>query len=285
LTKSPKPFDLIVLDLDGTILDKRFENGFSQAVVDAIAKVQAAGIPVTIATGRILDYVRSAAEFLAITLPVVTTQGAVVAHPISGEVIFEALLPEDVAIQVARWVDETNRVTAFYLSNGDGGIHIYQNREELDPEYYDHWLGMPRRLNPRFGDLLSEGRERTAFKFIVFNALTGESDLAPMLQTQFGPMVHITRSHELLVEGTAAGVDKGQGVLHLLRHLQIDPKRVMAIGDNENDIPMLKAVGFAIAMGQSSDKVKAVADWVAPSIEEDGAAVALHKFVLDKLPS
>ncbi|MBX3000677.1 MAG: HAD family phosphatase [Caldilineaceae bacterium] len=283
MTTSQKPFDLVVLDLDGTILDKRFEGGFSPAVIETIAVVQAAGIPVTIATGRVLDYVRTAAELLAITHPVVTTQGAVVAHPISGEVIFQALLPEEMALQAAQWVDDSGRITAFYLSNGAGGAHIFQNREEHEPDHYDHWLGSPRQLQPLFTELLDDLRKGTAFKFIVYNALNDEPDLTPILQQEFGPALQITRTHELLVEGTAAGVDKGQGLRHLLAHLGIDPSRVMAIGDNDNDIPMLEVAGFSVAMGQAPEKVKAVADWIAPPIEEDGAAVALRKFVLGKM--
>jgi Cof subfamily protein (haloacid dehalogenase superfamily) len=282
VTTLQRPFDLVVLDLDGTILDKRFENGFSPEVIATIAEVQAMGIPVTIATGRIFDYVRATAQFLAITLPVVTTQGAIVAHPITGEVICETLLPIDTAHQVARWIDESRCVTAFYLSNGQGGAHIYQNREDLDaPGHdYDHLFGYPRQMQPLFAELLAEGSPHTALKFIIFNELGRERDLVPLLEEQFGATLHVTRTHNLLVEGTAPGVDKGQGLRRLLEHLDIDPARVMAVGDNENDIPILEMVGFSVAMGQASDKVKAVADWIAPPLEEDGAAVAMRKFVL-----
>ena len=56
---------------------------------------------------------------------------------------------------------------------------------------------------------------------------------------------------------------------------------VLAIGDSDNDIPMLRAAGFGIAMGNAAPHVKAVARWVAPAIEEDGAAVALQRWILD----
>ena len=57
-------------------------------------------------------------------------------------------------------------------------------------------------------------------------------------------------------------------------------RRVLAIGDSDNDIPVLEAAGYAVAMGNSTDGVKAVADWMAPPVEEDGAALALHRLVL-----
>jgi hydroxymethylpyrimidine pyrophosphatase-like HAD family hydrolase len=62
--------------------------------------------------------------------------------------------------------------------------------------------------------------------------------------------------------------------------LGIDPQRVLAIGDNDNDIPLLQAVGFGVGMGNGTPGLKAVADWVAPPLEQDGAAVALRRWVL-----
>ena len=69
-------------------------------------------------------------------------------------------------------------------------------------------------------------------------------------------------------------------MLRLCQLLKIDPQRVLAIGDNDNDIPLLQAVGYGVAMGNATPGAKAVAKWVAPSIAEDGAAVALEKLVL-----
>jgi hypothetical protein len=65
--------------------------------------------------------------------------------------------------------------------------------------------------------------------------------------------------------------------------LGVAPERVMAVGDSENDIPMLRAAGFAVAMGNATPALKAVADWIAPSLDEEGAAVALRRWVLEPL--
>lgn len=275
----PPPYDLVVLDLDGTILEKEFEGGYSPRVRQAIAAVQAAGVPVTIATGRTLDFVRSQTPLLGITTPVVTTQGAVVGDPVSGEIFYEADMPLDVARSVAKWADETGRVTIFYFSNRDGTTTLYQNREEWQPEVYDHWFGTPRRIQPNLSELLAAS-DHPPLKFISVNDFSAEPDLTPILQERFGPTMQMTRTHALLIEGTAAGVDKGSGLLHLLERLQIGPERVLAVGDNENDIPMLKLAGMGVAMGQATEKVKAAAQWIAPSIFEDGAAVAMEKFVI-----
>src|SRR5687767_4239038 len=96
---SARPFDLVVLDLDGTILDLYRHAPISEVVRSTIAAVQAAGIPVTIATGRTLDYVREHITDLGLTTPVVTTQGAVVGDPVTGKILNEAVIPLPLARQ------------------------------------------------------------------------------------------------------------------------------------------------------------------------------------------
>jgi hydroxymethylpyrimidine pyrophosphatase-like HAD family hydrolase len=100
------------------------------------------------------------------------------------------------------------------------------------------------------------------------------------MERRFSPGLSIMRTHVWLVEATAAGVDKGSGLRKLCEIMDIDPQRVLAIGDSENDIPMLRAAGFGVAMGNATESLKAIADWIAPPIEEDGAAVALRRWVL-----
>lgn len=284
--KTNTPFDLVILDLDGTILDLYHATGISVRVQAAIAAVQAAGIPVTIGSGRTLDYIRQNLAHLPLTYPMVTMQGAVIGDPVTGEILAETDIPLISARQLADWVDENSYVTAFYFNDRAGHTQVYQNRLHADPtnrDFYDHVFGAPRILAPAFVDLLTTPDAQPLLKFIIDNDLTDQPNLAPELQALFGATLHITRTHPRLVEGTALGVDKGQGALHLCRLLDIDPQRVLVIGDNDNDIPMLAAMGFGVAMGNATPGVKAIAQWVAPSISEDGAAVALEKLVLGRM--
>ena len=255
----------------------------------AIAAVQEAGTPVTIATGRIFDFVRAVAPDLGVSLPVITAQGAVIGDPISGEVLYEALIPQEAARSVAAWADTEKRTTVFYLNSSGGRTRLVQSApsaanessgwEGWDNATYDHWFGSPRELHASLADVVCEPGARP-LKFITVNDHTREPDQTAALQQQFGGGVHMSRSHQLLVEGTAAMANKGHGLLFLSERLGINPDRVLAIGDNENDIPMLRAAGLAVCMGQATAVVQAEADWVAPTFEEDGAAVALERFVL-----
>ena len=284
-----KRIELVVLDMDGTIYGRQFAGGFSARVRRTIAAVQDAGTPVTIATGRIFDFVRAVAPDLGVSLPVITAQGAVIGDPISGEVLYEALIPQEAARSVAAWADTEERTTVFYLNGSGGRTRLVQSAPGTasecsgwagwDNATYDHWFGSPRELHTSLADVLCEPGARP-LKFITVNDPTREPDQTAALQQQFGGGVHMSRSHQLLVEGTAAMANKGHGLLFLSERLGINPDRVLAIGDNENDIPMLRAAGLAVCMGQATAVVQAEADWVAPTFEEDGAAVALERFVL-----
>jgi Cof subfamily protein (haloacid dehalogenase superfamily) len=277
-----RPYDLVILDLDGTILNPYEHSGVSAPVVAALRAVQAAGVPVTIATGRTLDFVVEHLAPLGIVTPVVTTQGAVIGDPVSGRILREWRLPAADARALAAWADETARVSAFFFTDDAGHIHICQNISPGQADFYDHVMGSPREIVGPFGALLAAQGDHTPVKYLMISDVANEAELPAELQARFGAGVHVSRTHPLLVEVTAAGVDKGEGVRHLLAHLGIDPARVLAIGDNENDIPVLKVVGMPIAMGNATASVKAVAQWIAPTLAEDGAAVAMQRFVLSK---
>jgi len=66
----------------------------------------------------------------------------------------------------------------------------------------------------------------------------------------------------------------------LAAHLGIKREETMAIGDNDNDAEMLAWAGLSVAMGNATPKTKAAADYIAPSISEDGAAEAIERFIL-----
>lgn len=280
-----RPFDLVILDLDGTILDAYKRAAISPGVQAAIAAVQAAGVPLTIGTGRTLDYLRHQLPGdLQLAYPAVTTQGAVIGDPRTGHVLVEQDLPRAEARRLAEWVDNESFMTAFYFLDDAGSAHAYRNRIGATPEEEEllhHLLGYPFSYCEKFAPLLKAPDAHPPIKVITYDdpARSGR-DLLIEMERRFAPALSIIRTHIWLVEATAPGIDKGSALRKLCEILNIDPQRVLAIGDSENDIPMMQAAGFGIAMGNANEHVKAVADWIAPTIDEDGAAVALRRWVL-----
>lgn len=80
----------------------------------------------------------------------------------------------------------------------------------------------------------------------------------------------------LILEVGKRGVNKGSGLKHVASVLGIDLSHTVAVGDGSNDVAMLEAAGLGIAMGNGCAQTKAVADWVAPPIDEDGLAAAIE---------
>ncbi len=277
----PTPFDLVILDLDGTIIDLYSPGGVAQEVLETIQLVQAAGVLVTIGTGRTLAYICSHLSHLGVTTPVVSAMGAVIGDPVSGKVLEKNEVSHKSAHWVAQWSTERQLVCGFYFCDEQGRFRIVQNFDgSKSQEFYDHVITTPRQVGVDLATTLVGTEANAPIKFLLVNDLNEGEDIAPHLRSMIGGDTTIVRTHPMLVEGTALGVDKGYGLRHLCKLLGIDIRRVLAIGDADNDIPMLEAAGTAVAMGNATPGVLAVADWVAPNVDQHGAAVAMRRFVL-----
>ena len=111
--------------------------------------------------------------------------------------------------------------------------------------------------------------------------------MTPFFTTDFEPKIkpylnqcELNRWYPTFVDITAKGNTKAHGIQVILDHLHLSVDDAMAFGDGGNDIPMLLAAGTGIAMGNSDDKVKAAADYVTTSVDDNGIANALQRFGL-----
>lgn len=268
--------ELVVLDLDGTLLDPEREAPVRPAVKQAVRKAVARGVGVTFATGRTWDYARSRLDELGLNLPMVSSHGATLVSA-DGTILTEQRLDDQLARELAFRSLSLEEVFCFYFRHRrTGQLLIRQNRADRPMATYHHLLGPQTEIDP---DLPAYLEDHQVLKFVVFD----EHPEATLRWGRWaGAGAHVSRTHHLLVEGTAPGIDKGTGVQRLVRHLGLDPARVMVVGDNYNDLPMFAVAGTSVAMGQAPAEVREAAHWVAPSFEEDGVAAALERFVLSQ---
>jgi hypothetical protein len=118
-------------------------------------------------------------------------------------------------------------------------------------------------------------------KFVFIAEQEDADDIQAMLSAHFEGQLVVVRSHHLFVEGNPPGVNKGAALAWLAEYLNVSQTQVMAIGDQGNDVTMIEWAGLGVAMGGADRAVQAVADWVAPPLSEDGAAVAVERFLID----
>ncbi len=261
---------LLALDLDQTL----FGNDLimSPRVQRAIAGAQAKGTQVTIVTGREAYAASRVARDLKITAPIVCAQGACIFDYVNNQVLHEERLPLDLLPKILALVEREG--WDVHLETFDK--LFFPPKSTHSPAFfellrYSNWV--------RVGDLLSDLPE-PPLKFIITVERTEDrTKVVETIDRELGGAVNAVPSHPHLVEGVPAGVHKGHGLAWLAAHLGVPQAEVMAIGDSEADIPMIRWAGVGVAMGNATGDTKASADWVAPTLEDDGAAVAIERYV------
>ena len=262
---------LVAFDLDGTLMDDGMI--ISARVRQAITAAQERGVVVTLATGRMFDFLRPIARDLSITAPLICYQGGLIQAPDADSPLYRATLEPALVREVLEW--QAQRDARVFLYAGED---VFLTERRHPDEFYHYMLG--ERL-VWVDDLAPVLDHHEPVKFIVILEPHEAEQVRAELQQRFGKRMQVTRSHELIVEGNPPGVSKGEALRLLADCLQIPQAQVLAVGDQDNDVPMLIWAGMGVAMGNGSRAAKAVADWVAPSLAEDGAAVAIERFVLN----
>jgi Cof subfamily protein (haloacid dehalogenase superfamily) len=262
---------LAAFDLDGTLMDD--DMIISARVRQAIAAAQERGVVVTLATGRMFDFLLPIAQDLGITAPLICYQGGLIQAPGSDGPLYRATLEPALVREVLEW--QAQRGARVFLYAGED---VFLTERQHPDEFYRYMLG--ERL-VWVDDLAPVLDRHEPIKFIVILEPYEVDQVRAELQQRFGERMRVTRSHEIVIEGNPPGVSKGEALRRLAYYLQVPQTQVLAIGDHDNDVPMLTWAGVGVAMGNGSPAAKAVADWVAPSLVEDGAAVTLERFVLD----
>lgn len=262
---------LIVLDLDQTVMGSDLT--ISPRVKTAISRAQARGIMLTLATGREARLAARFAGELGITAPIICAQGGCIYDPQTDQVLHEVRLPR--AVLPAVVASATRYGWNIHFETAD---RLYFPPASRHPEAifellrYSNWA--------RVGDLLQDMPEEPHKFIVTLDRLEDRERVLREMRESLGGQVTAVPSHPHLIEGVPAGVNKAHGLAWLGRHLGFGREEAMAIGDSESDIPMLEWAEIGVAMGNSSPAVKAVAAWVAPTLAEDGAAVAIERFAL-----
>ena len=239
----------------------------------AIARAQAAGIPVLIATGRMFRSVEPYLEQAGIREPVVCYQGAAVVDPGTREF----LLHEPLELEVAR------EAIASLLTHGlspnvyvDDRLYVAQ-----ETEYSRAYSGFQRLPVTEVGDLL-EWLERPPTKLVAVAEPARLAEVRLELERAFDTRLFITTSLPHLLELGHPGASKGSGIAFVTRLLGIDLARVVAFGDGENDIELLAEVGLGIAVEGAHPRLTAIAARTCPGPKDEGVAAVIDA-VLDSV--
>jgi Cof subfamily protein (haloacid dehalogenase superfamily) len=265
----------LAMDLDGTVLDETFQPSARSAA--AIAHAEASGIACLIATGRMFVSARRIAEKLGIRRPLVCYQGALVADPVSGEVLVHRPIEAPLAREILQAMPELHaRRSNLYV---DDELYVWEENEAT--RRYSQVAGVPLHIVGPLADWI----ERPTTKIVTVGLPEEMDALRDHMQPLFGSRAFVAKSLPYFLEFAAPGVSKASGLALVAERLGFTAEQAVGVGDAENDREMLEWAGFGVAVGNADERLKRQADMVIPSVHEDGVAQLLEALVDARRPS
>lgn len=265
-------YRLLALDLDGTTVGADLV--VAPQVIAMVGAAQACGVHVILATGRMFGATLPFAAQLQVRDPLICYQGALIRHPHTLVTYAHVGMPPLLASEAVALL-----LTAgvFVIAYVDERLCVAANRPELDA--YLRWHPDDTEVVV-VSDLPAFVAAHPPTKLVfIAESLVVAREVARLGQ-HFAGRLAVVRSHERLGELTALGVDKGRALAQVAGYLGIERSAVVAIGDHENDMPMIAWAGLGLAMGNAIAEVQRIAAAVVPSVEEAGVAWAIERYVL-----
>ena len=247
-------YKAIVSDIDGTLTPIKIAASPSQKVIEAIQKLKKNNITFSLATGRPFHLIEKIVKDLNLTSPMITDNGAVITDN-KGGVLWEAVLPYQEAgdiLEICKQYGFTRISTN--NCNLDNPTSIPSGDKVRKISIHD--------IFPKAADELID-KVGEKYKNIAISraaAYKGEEYMD----------VYFSHAH----------ATKQRAVLEYAQLLNMKPQEIIGVGDGYNDFPLLMACGLKVAMGNAVEDLKAIADYIAPTVDEDGLAHVIEKFLL-----
>lgn len=265
---------LIASDVDGTLLSSR--HIITDESLAAIREAQEAGIIFAIASGRFPENVYVRIRQYGLSCPIIGVNGC--------HITDENLKPIFTAAMAPRGAREVMDVLYDYgaeffmfnthsvcTSHKDLPHHSEVTRpEEIKALGFRYFHGR---------DEMLSCVETPVHKYYICEGYRGDK-LWQRLEKIEG--IALTQSGDSNIEVIPAGIDKAGGVKILAEHFGIPMEQVMTLGDHENDIPMLQAAGFGVAMGNATENAKKAARFITDTNDNEGLAKAIRTYALNK---
>ena len=258
-----QPIRLLVSDVDGTLVDK--EKRLTPATTDAVRRLIAAGVGFTIISARPRSGVMPLADLLGIDAPIAAFNGGLIFRR-DGTVEQHHVLPREavegaLALAAEEPVDTWFFAEDRWFASADRGVHAEHERLAANQEPV---------VTADFA-VLAETTDKITF---VSDEPAVLARLRERCKQAFGDRATIAMSQPYYLDITATRANKGDGLLALAAAFDVPLDAVAAIGDQQNDLPMLERAGVSIAMGNAAPGVREATDYGTVANDEDGVAHA-----------
>jgi HAD superfamily hydrolase (TIGR01484 family) len=246
-----KKYKAIICDIDGTLILNDGVALPTQKVIEAVKRASQK-IHFGVATARPYFLAKHITASLQLSGPSIIHGGAQIINLTSGKVLKEQKIASEDILKAFKITQEMNLV--------------FKIDEEMES------LEMPKNWHPH--DIL--GAYIPALSLKLARLLEKKLSNIPTISVHLVPSWH---KGKITVDISHASVGKQYAILEIAEILGIKTDEIIAVGDGYNDFPLLMACGLKIAMGNAVPELKAIADYIAPSVEEDGIVDVIEKFI------
>lgn len=250
-------YKLIALDMDGTLLNDKKE--ITAENKEAISKAQDRGIKIVLNSGRSYDGIAYAYKELGIlgTDQYMINSGGNIIESLDKKIIYKKTLENNICEAIAQ--DLKSWKLNYILIDIDGNSY----------DSYQEWMEK-RMLN----------KDLAIVKFMIHTHKRKLLETAEKLHQEYDEKFFVVVTSKRDIEIFPKEVNKGKALEKLAKHLKIKSNQVVAIGDWDNDISMIKFAGLGIAMDNSTESVKAISDEITADNNHNGVSQAIEKYVL-----
>ena len=264
---------MLVLDIDGTIFRKDYTA--SERVKRTLKNLVKDDIKVVLCTGRMYAATKFIAQELELRTPIISYQGGLIKNFYeNSDTLLEKTLPPEVAKEVIEELKNKNIFFNMYIND----VLCVEKDSELVKEYVEN-----RNLGYK---VIGDCKDLDCCGLNKILAIDNNTKLIEDLQKEFAKKykdsLYVVRSTPRFCEISNKEATKGNAVRFLAKKWNIQKEEIMACGDQDNDIEMLLAAGIKVAMGNASNGLKEIADFVTETVDNDGVAVAVEKFIGEK---
>lgn len=261
------PYKIVAIDLDDTLLDA--DKVCSERNAKALREAAAKGVHIVLTSGRALSSIAHYTKQLELDDYTIAIAGAQVFDK-DGNLIFSTSLPSDLAVKVMNWADDRNLHYQAYLA--DTGL-TFPKREKY-ARFYEEHCNIIGTVNPDLKNM----KDIVTPKILIVDEGDVIAKYKAEIKPEF-PELKFENSQPEYLEVLNPETSKGNALKWLAESLNVPREEVMAIGDSELDVSMLKYAGMGVTVGNGSEIALKNADYITSDNDKDGVAEVIEKFI------
>lgn len=275
-------YKLIMCDLDGTLVGRTHLT--NPADVQALRRAMDAGMQISICTGRSWRESRALIAAMGLDITGVFSNGAELNCISTGESLHRSAIDDQTLTDLLEVLEalRLNSILLLHQSNPDDPLYAVSDLPALHPATRDWFArnGVAHLIRPGIDSAIRGKCLRVGIVLETHAAL----ELRQHLEQNFSHRLNFHLLGALhfqaaILEIFGHGVDKWSGILQLCDAIGVSPDQVVTIGDDVNDIPMLKQAKLSYAMGNAPDHVRAAAKRITLTHGENGVAAAIDELL------